>query len=127
MIPLLWKRNQPVPVLSVAIAQVYATKFMITKNHEGMILPMIIKRLILDGFATIPFLLSGQFSHIWALLQAHISFYKYLPEMIEKRRAFIREHDNHFNRVGMYKKSIILDRFLFRKTKFIDLNSADFY
>jgi len=101
--------------------------FMITKNHEGIILPMIIKRLILDGFATIPFLLSGQFSHIWALLQAHISFYKYLPEMIEKRKAFIREHDNHFNRAGMYKKSIILDRFLFRKTKFNDLNSSDFY
>ena len=101
--------------------------FMITKNYDGFLPTMLFKRMVLDGLATGQFLISGQFAHILALLQAHFSFYKHLREMLVKRRAFNKAHDIQLNRVGLYKKSIILDRFIHKKSRFSDLNSGDFY
>ena len=99
---------------------------MITKNYDGFLLGMLFKRMVLDGLATVQFLMSGQFSHIFALLQAHFSFYKHLPEMLRKRKGFNRSHKTEMNAVGLYKKSIILDRFVYKKTRFSDLKTGDF-
>jgi len=100
--------------------------FMITKNHEGFLFAKLFKRMVLDGLATSQFLVSGQFSHIVALLQAHLSFYRHLPEMLRKRKAFNKSHNIKMNPVGLYKKSIILDRFVHKKTRFSDLKTGDF-
>ncbi len=101
--------------------------FMITKNYDGFLPTMLFKRMVLDGLATLQFLISGQFSHILALLQAHFSFYKHLPEMLGKRKRFKKTHAIQVNRTGLYKKSIILDRFVYKKTQFSDLKTGEFY
>lgn len=100
--------------------------FMIAKNHEGFLLLKILKRLSLDGLATIQFLLSGQLVHILSLLKAHLSFYRHLAEMLNKRKAFKREHKIQLNNVGLYKRSIIFDKFILRKNTFSQLDPDDF-
>ncbi len=100
--------------------------FMITKNHEGWLFPKIFSRLWLDGLATIQFLFSGNFTHIWSLLKAHWSYYAHLGEMLEKRKAFRKQFNIQFNPIGLYRKSIIIDKFLKRKDKFKQLKAEDF-
>lgn len=101
--------------------------FMITKNYEGFLIGKLFKRMVLDGFATIQFLLSLQFSHIFALLRAHFSFYRHLPEMLRKRKDFKKNFEMNFNKRGLYKKSIIVDRFVKKKTEFSQLRTEEFY
>lgn len=100
--------------------------FMITKNYDGFLPSKVLKRLSLDGLATLQFLLSGQFVHILSLLKAHFSYYRHLPEMLNKRKAFKREHKIQFNKVGLYKRSIIFDKFILKKNTFSQLNPRDF-
>jgi len=100
--------------------------FMITKNHEGLLFTVLFKRLFLDGLAAIQFLFSGQFKHIWALLTAHFSFYAHLKEMLGKRKNFKHQFKIQFNPKGLYKKSIIIERFLRKKDKFSQLNKEYF-
>jgi GT2 family glycosyltransferase len=101
--------------------------FMITKNHDGWLFPKIFSRLCLDGLATIQFLVSGNFAHIWSLLLAHWSYYAHLGEMLKKRKAFRKEFKTQFNKNGHYRKSIIVDKFLRKKIKFSQLKSEDFF
>ena len=96
--------------------------FMITKNHDGFLPSMLLKRLVLDGLATLQFIAKGQFKHIVALLRAHFSFYAHLKEMLRKRRQFKATNQIHFNNKGIYQGSIIFARFLMKQTKFSDLN-----
>lgn len=100
--------------------------FMITKNYGGYLPTMLFKRMVLDGLATAQFLVSGQFSHLVALVQAHFSFYKHLPEMLRKRKTIKQASKSKMNHIGLYNKSIILDRFVYKKTRFSDLNIGDF-
>lgn len=100
--------------------------FMITKNHDGWLLPKILSRLCLDGLATIQFLLSGNFSHIWSLLKAHWSFYTHLNEMLYKRKTFRSKFKIQFNPKGLYSKSIIIDKFLRQHDVFSKLKPEDF-
>ncbi len=100
--------------------------FMITKNYDGLLFPKLFKRLILDGLATLQFLISGQFKHILALLQAHFSFYAHLPELLKKRKNLKAHSGQKFNSSGLYKKSIIVERYLRHKTKFSQLQEQHF-
>lgn len=100
--------------------------FMITKNHEGFLLGKLFKRMVLDGLATIQFLLSGQFAHILALIKAHFSFYAHLPEMLKKRKSFKKNPEISFNEAGLYNRSIIWDRFVKKMTHFSDLKEENF-
>lgn len=99
--------------------------FMITKNHDGLLLPMLMKRLCLDGLASFQFLFSGHLSHIFSLLRAHYSFYKHLPELLNKRKA-LRSQSEKKSLTRLYRKSIILDRYFRKKNRFSDLNKTDF-
>jgi hypothetical protein len=49
------------------------------------VFPIVLMRLVLDGLAGINFVINGRFKHLWALLQAHISFYKNFRSMYNKR------------------------------------------
>ena len=99
--------------------------FMITKNHDGLLFPMIFIRLFLDGLAAIQFLIQGNFIHIWALLKAHVSFYQHLGEMLKKRKSFRKQFEIQFNKSGLYLKSIIVDKFLRKKQLFSMLRETD--
>lgn len=48
-------------------------------------MPLIITRLLLDGVAAIVFFFEGKPRHSWAILRAHLSFYRHFRTMFRKR------------------------------------------
>ncbi|MES2590200.1 MAG: glycosyltransferase family 2 protein [Bacteroidota bacterium] len=95
--------------------------FMITKNHKGFLFLKLFYRLTLDGIAGIQFLLKGKFTFLWAVLRAHYSFYKMLPIMLKKRKNFSPEK-HKFNKVGLYKGSILWAYYFKKIRTFSKLN-----
>lgn len=62
------------------------TLFVVVKNVAGFrAFFIIMARLLLDGIAGLKFLTEGKPKHLVAILQAHLSFYKQLPKLLEKR------------------------------------------
>lgn len=61
--------------------------FSLTKNAPKNIYSLIFVRLILDGVASVKFLIDFKFAHIIAVLKAHGSFYLQLPQLLKKRKA----------------------------------------
>jgi len=99
--------------------------YMIAKNYDGILFFKILKRLFLDSLAGGLFLIHFQFSHIWAIIKAHFSFYAQLSTLLRKRK-YIKETQTKFNPKGLYNKSIIFQKFLKGVKKFTDLNRNDF-
>lgn len=69
--------------------------FSIIKNlpvHQGF--PIIFIRLVLDGIAGIRFVFQGKPKHCWAIVRAHLSFYKNFGIMFRKREKvnFVRNY-----------------------------------
>ncbi|MCK8479727.1 glycosyltransferase family 2 protein [Psychroserpens algicola] len=60
--------------------------FTITKNAHGFLFGIITIRLVLDGVAAMRFLINFKFSHLWAILRAHFSYYSLLPKLLKQRR-----------------------------------------
>jgi GT2 family glycosyltransferase len=82
-------------------------------------------RLILDGISCIPFLIKGKFKLIYMVLKAHLSFYKSIPELMRFRKKWnvlapctVPKH--------LYRNSIVMDYFIFKKRVFSDLNPRRF-
>ncbi|GAA4272285.1 glycosyltransferase family 2 protein [Aquimarina gracilis] len=66
--------------------------FLLVKNVPGNnIWFLILSRLILDGIAGVKFLFSGKFSHFFAILKAHYTFYRKLNHFIKKRKKLFRQ------------------------------------
>jgi GT2 family glycosyltransferase len=60
--------------------------YSITKNLPARkAFPIVFSRLILDAVAAIRFLFQFKIGHAWAILRAHLSFYRHLPKMLHKR------------------------------------------
>ncbi|MEK6153715.1 glycosyltransferase family 2 protein [Flavobacteriaceae bacterium 3-367] len=60
--------------------------FSITKNlPRRKAMPIIFLRLLLDGVAALRFILQLKLSHCWAILRAHLSFYRQFRKMYRKR------------------------------------------
>lgn len=61
----------------------------LVKNVAGArILFIVVYRLILDGLAGVVFLLQGRPKHTLAIIKAHISFYRLLPNYLKKRKKW---------------------------------------
>lgn len=61
--------------------------WMMIKNHTSKLWWLILfLRMVLDGVAGFKFVLSGQASHCWAIIKAHIDMWKSLRKMLAKRR-----------------------------------------
>lgn len=61
----------------------------LVKNVAGArILFIVVYRLILDGIAGVVFLLQGRPKHTLAIIKAHISFYRLLPNYLKKRKKW---------------------------------------
>ena len=100
--------------------------FILVKNyHQGSLIPLFFRRLLLDGVAGFRFLTEGKFSYTLAVLKAHFSFYAALPKMLKKRKR-IRAGMTEPNRAGWYKQSILKMYFLKKKHTFSELDSSDF-
>ncbi len=64
--------------------------YSITKNlPTRKALPIVLSRLILDAVAALRFLFQFKIGHAWAILRAHLSFYRHVPKMLHKRE---RQH-----------------------------------
>jgi GT2 family glycosyltransferase len=59
---------------------------MLTKNlPKKKLYPVLFQRLLLDGLAGVQFLIKGKFSHCFAIVKAHFSFYGQFSEARKKR------------------------------------------
>lgn len=100
--------------------------FLILKNyHSGSVTRKLLWRMMLDGLAAFKFLLEGQPGHFRAVLRAHLSFYRGYSNCLQKRRV-LAANLNRPNLHGFYKRSVVWQYFIRRKTKFSDLNPGDF-
>lgn len=98
--------------------------FMIIKNHEGPILPMIFWRLCLDGLAGVRFVAGGEWKQLNSLWKAHRDMYKNLSKMLKKRKALKAKYSS-MNRVGLESKNLLIQRFAFGRKKYSDLGLAE--
>jgi len=63
--------------------------FMLTKNlPKSSLFYVLFIRMILDGVAGIKFIVEGQFTHCWAIIRAHFSFYNQFLKNYRKRDKF---------------------------------------
>jgi GT2 family glycosyltransferase len=61
----------------------------LVKNMAGArILFIVLSRLILDGISGVVFLLQGRPKHTLAIIRAHMSFYRLLPNYLQKRKKW---------------------------------------
>ncbi len=85
------------------------------------LLPVFASRLILDGIAAFKFLVDGGFGDFWAVVRAHMSFYRRFPIQRKKRRSI-----NHRKVSCIYSGNIVVDHFLRGKKKFTGLSPLKF-
>jgi hypothetical protein len=89
---------------------------MLLKNLPLYALPIIFFRLILDGIAGAKFISEGKFSHCFAIVKAHFSFYSRIPVVLIKRRR-TRKIESSIK----YKKSILIQYYFLKNKKFCQL------
>ncbi|MFK8046243.1 MAG: glycosyltransferase family 2 protein [Crocinitomicaceae bacterium] len=99
--------------------------YMIAKNHEKYIRLKLFVRLLIDGVAAVLFLVKGQFRHFLAVFRAHLSVYKNWSSLMKKRKE-VAMQSTTFNKVGLYQKSIISQKFLKGVKTFQQLANKDF-
>lgn len=90
--------------------------FTLTKNAPKNIFVLIVSRLILDGFASLKFLMNLKFQHIMAILKAHGSFYFRLPHLLKQRRN-LNKYIKTDNRVPYYQLNSIVWLYFIKKQK----------
>ena len=95
--------------------------FLLYKNLPiGKLYPIMFSRMILDGASALIFLVKLSFSSFYAVLRAHISFYKSLRKLRIKRKKLLYEKVvNHHKEI--YPRSIVIDYFLRKKRQFSTL------
>ena len=98
---------------------------MITKNYDGFLFTKILNRLFLDGIAGTLFFLKFQFRHFWAVLKSHFAFYARLPQLLKQRKE-IKRTTSQFNATGLYKKNIVVRKFVKGISSFGELKQSDF-
>ena len=96
--------------------------FLLYKNLPvGKLYPMMFSRMILDGASALVFLVKFSFSNFYAVLKAHVSFYKSLRKLRSKRKKLLHEKVvNHHKEI--YPRSIVIDYFLRKKRQFSTLD-----
>jgi riboflavin kinase/FMN adenylyltransferase len=88
---------------------------------------LLLMRMILDGVAGALFLFQGKFAHIRSILQAHISFYSSVPQLLKKRRQNqmlvrqLRKNGRPNLTTGRYRGSVVWQYFALGKHRFQDL------
>ena len=95
---------------------------LIYKNIEGKYLfRSLFMRMTLDGIAAFKFLFTNGFSHFYAIIRAHLHFYRKLPSIRQKRRK-LKALEHNRNSTGVYMGSIVADYFIRGKKTFRDLD-----
>lgn len=96
---------------------------MLYKNlPDNLLLPVFLLRFPLDGIAAFKFLFDGGFADFYAVLRAHIYFYRNFNSLRQKRKASGHHHDVS----GIYRGHLIIDYYLRKKRVFSQLNPGKF-
>jgi GT2 family glycosyltransferase len=96
--------------------------FLLYKNlPKGKLFGVLFTRMILDGLSAITFLLKLSFKDFYAVLKAHIHFYKSLEKLREKRKKLLLDVQVSKHK-EMYKRSIVFDYFISKRKSFNDLD-----
>jgi GT2 family glycosyltransferase len=90
---------------------------MLLKNLPVYALPIIFIRMVLDGVAGVKFISEGKFSHCWAIVKAHFSFYSRIPSVLLNRKKTIKTSNSL-----MYSKSILVEYFIKKNKTYSSLN-----
>ena len=90
---------------------------MLYKNLPSQqLVPVFLTRLVLDGVAAFKFLVDGGFADFWAVVRAHMSFYRRFNDHRKKRKLI-----NHSHVSCIYKGNIVLEHFIKGKKKYSEL------
>lgn len=92
--------------------------FMIAKNHKGLLIPMLFKRMCIDGIAAYKFLFEGKFLFFWKVFLAHISLYQNFRSLLKKRAKLKVDRSP----ILKYHGNILSSFFLERRKVFSKLN-----
>ncbi|PWA07883.1 glycosyltransferase family 2 protein [Flavobacterium laiguense] len=88
---------------------------MLTKNlPQDSLLKVLIIRLVLDSIAGIRYIIGGQFTHCWAIIRAHFSFYRLFLRNYKKREK--KQVETYFK-----TKSIVYGYYVKSGTVFADV------
>ena len=90
---------------------------MLLKNLPVYALPIIFIRMVLDGVAGVKFISEGKFSHCWAIVKAHFSFYSRIPSVLLNRKKTVKISNSL-----MYSKSILVEYFIKKNKTYSSLN-----
>lgn len=95
---------------------------MLLKNlPSNRLVKVFIARLFLDGIAAFKFLVDGGISDFFAVIRAHLHFYRYIPQIIKERKK-----RNIKPVTCIYNSNLVFDYFLKGRKKFNDLNPTKF-
>ncbi len=98
----------------------------LTKNlHRGWLPMRILRRMVLDGFAGLKFLVEGHGAHTWQVVRAHWSFLAMLPGALRERRRTMAT-ERHPDLTGQYRRSVAYDRFILGWKTFDKLDQQAF-
>lgn len=96
--------------------------FLLYKNlPDKDFIKTLLSRMIFDGIAALHFITKGEFVAFGKVLQAHLDFYKSLSRL-KKQRQMLNQNRNVSNHPEIYRKSIIFDFFIKKRSKFSSLN-----
>lgn len=98
---------------------------MLIKNHEGLLFPKLLWRMLLDGIAALKFLVGGEFKNFGAVFRAHIYQYAHLRTLLKKRDE-LKKTATKFNNKGAYGGNIIWAFYGKSIRRFSDLNQRLF-
>lgn len=86
--------------------------YTLTKNTDSKLFLRVLARMALDGIAGLRFLAQLKPKHFFAILKAHVSFYKNLSLLLRKRKSLVK-------RKNYYKiRCIVWNYFIKKKTQF---------
>jgi GT2 family glycosyltransferase len=92
------------------------TLLVLLKNVKGSkVWWLLFQRMVLDAVAGVQFIFQGEFSHFWAILRAHLSFYKLSPKYLKKRKIYATTNKY------WHSHSIVWRYFIQKKRTFNDI------
>jgi GT2 family glycosyltransferase len=89
--------------------------YTLVKNANGYVFILVLIRLILDGIAGFKYLCELKPKHAFALIKAHLAFYRRLPKLLKQRKS------NNPSVKYYQKNSIVWLYYIKRKTTFKSL------
>lgn len=87
--------------------------FMLTKNlPANKLWSILFSRMVWDGIAGLKFIVNGDFQHFFAIIKAHLDFYKKFKKMYDKRKD--KQKITNYHEIN----SIVVNYFIKRKKTF---------